>query len=54
VRDEDEPQSASKVLKWAMAFGEPMGYDALEPIYMRMAEAQRKLEERLAQERCGK
>jgi len=54
VRDEDEPQTASKVLKWALAFGEPIDYGTLEPIYMRMAEAQRKLEERLAQERCGK
>jgi len=54
VRDEDEPQMASKVLKWAVAFGEPIDYGTLEPIYMRMAEAQRKLEERLAQERCGK
>jgi tRNA threonylcarbamoyladenosine biosynthesis protein TsaB len=50
VRDEDEPQSAAKALKWAKAFGEPVGYAKLEPIYMRKAEAQRKLEERLAAE----
>jgi tRNA threonylcarbamoyladenosine biosynthesis protein TsaB len=48
VRDADDPQLASKVLKWAMAFGKPAGYGGLEPIYMRKAEAQRKLEERLA------
>jgi tRNA threonylcarbamoyladenosine biosynthesis protein TsaB len=48
VRDEDEPQSAVKVLKWALAFGEPANYTELEPIYMRKAEAQRRLEERLA------
>jgi hypothetical protein len=29
-------------------FGEPIEYGKLEPIYMRKAEAQRRLEERLA------
>jgi tRNA threonylcarbamoyladenosine biosynthesis protein TsaB len=53
VRDEDEPQSAEKVLRWAEAFGEPICYSKLEPIYMRKAEAQRKLEERLAAEAAG-
>jgi tRNA threonylcarbamoyladenosine biosynthesis protein TsaB len=53
VRDEDEPQSAACVLKWAQAFGEPVGYEELEPIYMREAEAQRKLEERLAADAEG-
>jgi tRNA threonylcarbamoyladenosine biosynthesis protein TsaB len=56
VRDEDEPQSAVKVLKWARAFGEPADYAALEPLYMRKAEAQRRLDERLAaecEERAG-
>jgi tRNA threonylcarbamoyladenosine biosynthesis protein TsaB len=48
VRDEDEPQSAGKVLKWARAFGKPTDYTKLEPVYMRKAEAQRRLEERLA------
>jgi tRNA threonylcarbamoyladenosine biosynthesis protein TsaB len=48
VRDEDEPQSAAKVLRWAESFGELIDYAKLEPIYMRKAEAQRKLEERLA------
>jgi tRNA threonylcarbamoyladenosine biosynthesis protein TsaB len=50
VRDEDEPQSAAKVLQWAESFGEPIDYEMLEPVYMRKAEAQRKLEERLAAE----
>jgi tRNA threonylcarbamoyladenosine biosynthesis protein TsaB len=50
VRDEDEPQSAVNVLKWAESFGEPINYAQLEPIYMRKAEAQRKLEERRAAE----
>ncbi|MDR1043379.1 MAG: tRNA (adenosine(37)-N6)-threonylcarbamoyltransferase complex dimerization subunit type 1 TsaB [Clostridiales Family XIII bacterium] len=50
VRDEDEPQSAAKVLRWAESFGELIDYTQLEPIYMRKAEAQRKLEERLAAE----
>jgi tRNA threonylcarbamoyladenosine biosynthesis protein TsaB len=47
VRDEDEPQSAIKVLEWARAFGNPGTYTRLEPVYMRKAEAQRRLEERL-------
>jgi tRNA threonylcarbamoyladenosine biosynthesis protein TsaB len=46
VRDEDEPQSAAKVLKWALAFGAPVDYTELEPLYLRKAEAQRKLDER--------
>jgi tRNA threonylcarbamoyl adenosine modification protein YeaZ len=53
VRDADEPQSADKVMKWALAFGTPEDYTCLEPIYMRQAEAQRRLEERLAAERAG-
>jgi tRNA threonylcarbamoyladenosine biosynthesis protein TsaB len=43
----NELQSARAVAGWAMAFGEVMNFSELEPIYMRKAEAQRKLEERL-------
>jgi hypothetical protein len=50
VRDEDEAQSAVKVLKWARAFGRPVAYTELEPLYMRKAEAQRRLDEKLAAE----
>jgi tRNA threonylcarbamoyladenosine biosynthesis protein TsaB len=53
VRDEDEPQSAVKVLKWALAFGKPADYTELKPLYLRKAEAQRKLDERLAAECAG-
>jgi tRNA A37 threonylcarbamoyladenosine modification protein TsaB len=53
VRDEDEPQSAVKVLQWARAFGKPADYTKLEPLYMRKAEAQRRLDEKLAAERRG-
>jgi tRNA A37 threonylcarbamoyladenosine modification protein TsaB len=48
LRDSDEPQSALHTLKWALAFGEPIHYAELAPVYMRKAEARRKLEERLA------
>jgi tRNA threonylcarbamoyladenosine biosynthesis protein TsaB len=48
LRDSDEPQSALHTLRWALSFGEPIHYAELEPIYMRKAEARRKLEERLA------
>jgi hypothetical protein len=41
-------QTASQVAKWALPFGELSDYRLLEPIYMRKAEAQRKLEERQA------
>ncbi|MDR0520034.1 MAG: tRNA (adenosine(37)-N6)-threonylcarbamoyltransferase complex dimerization subunit type 1 TsaB [Clostridiales Family XIII bacterium] len=46
--DARSSQSAASVLRWAQSYGKPIGYAALEPIYMRKAEAQRKLEERLA------
>jgi tRNA threonylcarbamoyladenosine biosynthesis protein TsaB len=46
--DPRSSQSAAAVLQWARDFGKPTDYAALEPIYMRKAEAQRKLEERLA------
>jgi ribosomal-protein-alanine N-acetyltransferase len=39
-------QDARAVLAWALAQGTPMPYEALEPIYMRQAEAQRKLDEK--------
>ncbi|MDR0853124.1 MAG: tRNA (adenosine(37)-N6)-threonylcarbamoyltransferase complex dimerization subunit type 1 TsaB [Clostridiales Family XIII bacterium] len=38
-------QGAEAVLLWAEAFGEPISYSEVEPIYMRKAEAQRKLDE---------
>jgi tRNA threonylcarbamoyladenosine biosynthesis protein TsaB len=41
-------QSATSVLRWAAERGELSDYRTLEPIYMRQAEAQRKLDERLA------
>jgi tRNA A37 threonylcarbamoyladenosine modification protein TsaB len=48
LRDADEPQSAAHVARWALRFGAPMDFRALEPVYMRKAEAQRRLEERQA------
>ena len=39
-------QDARAVLKWAEAHGVLVGYDELEPVYMRKAEAQRRLDER--------
>jgi tRNA threonylcarbamoyladenosine biosynthesis protein TsaB len=36
--------SAANVAKWALAFGTKEPYQTLEPIYMRKAEAERKLE----------
>ncbi|MDR2163375.1 MAG: tRNA (adenosine(37)-N6)-threonylcarbamoyltransferase complex dimerization subunit type 1 TsaB [Clostridiales Family XIII bacterium] len=44
VRDGDEPQSAAKVLKWARDLGNTMSYALLEPIYMRKATAQERLD----------
>jgi len=38
-------QDALAVLAWAMEHGEPVSCERLEPIYMRKAEAQRKLDE---------
>ncbi|MDR1816112.1 MAG: tRNA (adenosine(37)-N6)-threonylcarbamoyltransferase complex dimerization subunit type 1 TsaB [Clostridiales Family XIII bacterium] len=40
-------QDAQAVLAWALAFGSPAPYERVEPIYMRKAEAQRRLDERL-------
>jgi tRNA threonylcarbamoyladenosine biosynthesis protein TsaB len=37
-------QRAQDVARWALAFGVPQDYRTVEPIYMRKAEAQRKLE----------
>jgi tRNA threonylcarbamoyl adenosine modification protein YeaZ/ribosomal-protein-alanine acetyltransferase len=42
-------QDAEAVLSWALDFGRPERYDALLPIYMRKAEAQRKLDEKSSQ-----
>ena len=47
-------QDARAVLRWASDHGRQTDYSLLEPIYMRKAEASRKLEEKLAQERAGK
>jgi tRNA threonylcarbamoyladenosine biosynthesis protein TsaB len=45
--EENNVQRASSVLKWAIAQGQTLPFWEVEPIYMRKAEAQRKLEERL-------
>jgi len=39
-------QDAKATLAWAQAHGKPISYEQLEPIYIRKAEAQRKLEEK--------
>gem|GEM_PF-55534 len=39
-------QDARAVLAWALAHGVPACYEKLEPVYMRKAEAQRKLDEK--------
>jgi tRNA threonylcarbamoyladenosine biosynthesis protein TsaB len=44
-------REAENVLRWARAFGRATDYRRLEPVYMRKAEAQRKLDERRAAER---
>lgn len=44
-------QTATSVLKWADRFGEPIDYTQLYPVYIRKAEAQRRLDE---QNGCGK
>jgi len=43
-----ETQDARAVLAWAVKHGAPEGYETLEPIYYRKAEAQRRLDERNA------
>jgi tRNA threonylcarbamoyladenosine biosynthesis protein TsaB len=45
--DEECPRDASQTAAWAYAFGEPRDYRTLEPIYIRKAEAQRRLDEGL-------
>jgi tRNA threonylcarbamoyladenosine biosynthesis protein TsaB len=45
--DEDYPRDASQTALWAHAFGEPRDYQTVEPIYIRKAEAQRRLDEGL-------
>jgi len=47
-----DAQDARATLAWANAHGMPISFDQLEPIYIRKAEAQRKLEE-ASQERQG-
>ncbi|MDR0876185.1 MAG: tRNA (adenosine(37)-N6)-threonylcarbamoyltransferase complex dimerization subunit type 1 TsaB [Clostridiales Family XIII bacterium] len=52
ARDDSEVvQDARAVLRWALAQGRPTPGAMVEPIYMRKAEATRKLEEKLALER---
>jgi len=43
-------QDARATLAWAEAHGKPIGYEELEPIYIRKAEAQRRLDEKNAAE----
>jgi tRNA threonylcarbamoyladenosine biosynthesis protein TsaB len=45
--DEEYPRDASHTAAWAYAFGQPEDYRTLEPIYIRKAEAQRRLDEGL-------
>jgi tRNA A37 threonylcarbamoyladenosine modification protein TsaB len=45
--DEDYPRDASQTAAWSYAFGTPQDYRNLEPIYIRKAEAQRRLDEGL-------
>ena len=47
-------QDARAVLRWASEHGRLSSYSSLEPIYMRKAEASRKLEEKQALERAKK
>ena len=42
----DEKQDAMAVLMWALNHGTPISYENLEPIYIRKAEAQRRLDEK--------
>jgi tRNA A37 threonylcarbamoyladenosine modification protein TsaB len=42
--DEDYPRDASHAAAWANAFGEPQDYQTVEPVYIRKAEAQRRLD----------
>jgi tRNA threonylcarbamoyladenosine biosynthesis protein TsaB len=44
-----EVQTAVSAAKWALAFGTPDDYRNVFPVYMRKAEAQRKLDEKLIQ-----
>jgi tRNA threonylcarbamoyl adenosine modification protein YeaZ len=46
-------QDAWAVLRWAQTHGRPCSPERVEPIYMRKAEASRKLEEKLAMTRQG-
>jgi tRNA threonylcarbamoyl adenosine modification protein YeaZ len=45
--DEDYPRDASQTAAWAHAFGRLQDYRSVEPIYIRKAEAQRRLDEGL-------
>lgn len=44
----DRLQVATSVLKWAETFGTEINYDQLLPVYLRQAEAQRRLDEKNA------
>lgn len=41
-------QTAGSVLRWAESFGSPIEYNGLYPVYVRKAEAQRRLDEKNA------
>ncbi|MCL2111706.1 MAG: tRNA (adenosine(37)-N6)-threonylcarbamoyltransferase complex dimerization subunit type 1 TsaB [Clostridiales bacterium] len=43
-------QDAKATLAWSLAHGIPIGFEELEPIYIRKAEAQRRLDEKAAAE----
>jgi ribosomal-protein-alanine acetyltransferase len=47
-------QDARAVLRWAQTHGRPVSPERVEPIYMRKAEASRKLEEKLALEQAAR
>jgi tRNA threonylcarbamoyl adenosine modification protein YeaZ len=51
--DEDFPRDASQTAAWAHAFGVPQDYREVEPIYIRKAEAQRRLDEGLLKPQVG-
>jgi tRNA A37 threonylcarbamoyladenosine modification protein TsaB len=42
--DDRCPRDASHVAAWAYAYGEPVPYATIEPLYIRKAEAQRRLD----------
>jgi tRNA A37 threonylcarbamoyladenosine modification protein TsaB len=51
MRDEDYPRDASQTAAWAHTFGLPQDFHTVEPMYIRKAEAQRRLDEGLIKPR---